>query len=579
MSTAATASAASTAPAKRMGLTFTETMKGFWTKGAADFKAGYDQGKKAKTPFQFVLTITSDDLDAMLSSPEHRARMSGTVTAPALSPQPLTVEDGIFNLFTVDPGRPSTRNMVYRMTMTAADGRRYFMHGKKIVEDGPITRSWPETTTLYITVYDGATAEAPELGKGILHIEPADFAKQLTTMKVTNAPNERARLQGLVRFSRFFGGVLWSTYGGVLAPETKLDPQAPPREQRPLKVGAPTLHPFRTSDGVELLLTRYQGGSKGPVVLCHGLGVSSRIFSTDTIETNLLEFLYAQGYDVWLLDFRSSVALPSAAGTYTGDDVATKDYPAAVATVREVTGASTVQMVVHCFGATTFFMAMLAGLQGVRSAVASQIATDFKVGTMTAIKTGLHVPNVLKRLGIKTLTADVEADGPWWEHLYDRALAANALTQAQGRCNNPVCWRITFMYGSLYEHDQLDALTHDQGLSEMFGVGSMVAFEHIALMTRKGHVVSADGKEVYMQHFDRLAIPIRIIQGANNACWKPKSTEITLDRLAKTNGSRLYDRHLVPGYGHIDCMFGRDAARDVFPLVLEHLEATATARQ
>ena len=67
------------------------------------------------------------------------------------------------------------------------------------------------------------------------------------------------------------------------------------------------MHFFKTSDGVELRLTRCQGRTKGPVILIHGLGVSSAIFSIDTIETNLLEYLFAKGYDAWLLDFRASI--------------------------------------------------------------------------------------------------------------------------------------------------------------------------------------------------------------------------------------------------------------------------------
>ena len=91
-----------------------------------------------------------------------------------------------------------------------------------------------------------------------------------------------------------------------------------------------------------------------------------------------------------------------------GDDVATKDYPAAVSKVLELTGAKTVQMVVHCWGSTTFFMAMLAGLKGVRSAVASQIATQIRAPFATHLKTGLHLPSFLKAIGIDNLTAYVD---------------------------------------------------------------------------------------------------------------------------------------------------------------------------
>ena len=34
-------------------------------------------------------------------------------------------------------------------------------------------------------------------------------------------------------------------------------------------------------------------------------------------------------------------------------------------------------------------------------------------------------------------------------------------------------------------------------------------------------------------------------------------------------------RYVVPGYGHIDCIFGRNAVNDVYPKIVEHLEQTA----
>ena len=102
----------------------------------------------------------------------------------------------------------------------------------------------------------------------------------------------------------------------------------------------------------------------------------------------------------------------------------------------------------------------------------------------------------------------------------------------------------------------------------------METFEHLAEMVRKQVVVSADGEDVYMPHLDRLKLPMRFIHGAENVCYLPESTERTLNRLREANGESLYDRFVIPGYGHIDCMFGKNADVDVFPLILEHLERT-----
>lgn len=558
------------------GVRFTETMRGFFAKGAtgdtkADYEAAYTKGKQAKSPFEFTLTIIASDLDKLLDTPTHEGRILGTVTAPTLSAQPLTVTNGWFNLFVPDASEVNTRRMQYRMQLTAEDGARYFFNGYKTVRsDAMGLDAWADTTTLYITVHKGENDSAPVLGKGLLKIEPLDFVTQMTTMQVTDAPNLKARLKAMARFGHYFGGSLWDTYGSIARAEQVFNPDAPPRIKRPLRVGNTQVHFCRTADGAELRLTRYQGGKKGPVMLVHGLGVSSRIFTIDTIDTNLVEYLYANGYDVWCLDYRASIELPASKALSSGDDVATKDYPAAVHKILQVTGASSIQAVAHCWGSTTFFMSLLAGLPNVRSLVASQIATHIKAPVMTKLKTGLHLPEFLQKIGVNSLSAYVDTHRNWGEVLYDKALKAYP-TQLEEVCNNPVCRRIAFMYAPLYEHAQLNKATHE-AMHEMFGVANMKAFEHLATLVTKGHLVDVQGKEAYLPHLERLNMPITFIHGAENACFHPESTEITYKLLCGKFGASQYQRHVISGYGHIDCIYGKNADKDVYPHILAHLE-------
>jgi cholesterol oxidase len=555
-SMAAKAAAASITP----GVQFTETMRG-----------DFEPSAGGETPFEFTLTIATKDVDKMISDPDHKAEMTGTATAPALSGAPMTVHDGEFQLFVENREQVDTRNMIYRMRLASQEGKNYWFYGFKVVRQDSPFDIWPDTSTLYITVREG-DANGPVLGKGVLRIRPDDFAKQLTTMHATNCSDPKKRLEVVARFGRFFAGTLWDTYGAVFARPTAFDPDAPPRKKRALRTGAPEIHAFETSDGVKLRLTRYQGGDKGPVVLSHGLGVSSLIFSIDTIDTNLLEYLYAHGYDVWLLDYRASIELPAAMQASDGDAIATKDYPAAVAKIREVTGAAAIQVVAHCWGSTTFVMAMLAGLEGVHSAVCSQIGAHVVAPTMTKLKTGLHVPDFLDALGIETLTAYVDKHANWRDRIFDGALKLYP-TQAEERCNSATCHRISFLYAPLYEHDQLNEATHD-ALHEMFGVAHIRHFEHIARITRKGHLVSAGGEDIYLPNVNRLAIPIAFVHGAENECFLTESTRRTYEWLRNNNGKQLYTRRVIPTYGHIDCIFGKNAAHDVYPFILEHLEAT-----
>jgi cholesterol oxidase len=95
------------------------------------------------------------------------------------------------------------------------------------------------------------------------------------------------------------------------------------------------------------------------------------------------------------------------------------------------------------------------------------------------------------------------------------------------------------MYAPLYEHDQLNEATHN-ALREMFGIANMSSFDHLGQMVRRGQLVAADGADVYLLHLERLAIPIAFIHGKENACFL--------------------------------CIFGKNASRDVYPLIVKHLE-------
>lgn len=556
-----------------LGIKFTEAMEGFFSLNVVDdYQTGAAQGNEEDSSLRFVVTVETDDLETMMTAPEHQARLFGTVTAPALAPESLTVTEGEFNLFVIDPDLPETRLMRYRMKLTTRAGKVYGIDGRKLIRKDTLTNLWHDVTTLYITIHAGACAEGPVIGKGILKILPKDLQHQLRTMKVTHATTLSERLRALTRFGKFFAGDLFDVYGGVFARQTYFDPTAHPRKKRPLRVEPPEVHYFKTTDDEQLRLTRYQGGSKGPVMLVHGLGVSSLAFSTDLIDTNLTEYLFAHGYDVWLLDFRSSIELPYAKTQYTADDVAQYDWPAAVQKVREVSGAADIQVVAHCYGAITFSMAMLSGLEGVRSAVCSQVGSHLSIIPVSRIKSGLHLDGFLAGIGVKSLSLYTDKHDDWLNRMFNRALELYPMAKEE-HCSNPVCHRITFLYAPIYEHDQLNALTHDN-IHELFGVASISNFEHLGVMTRARKIVNAKGEDVYLPHVKRLAIPITFIHGAENELWLPDSTDQTYKWLCEANGKDLYKRYLIPHYGHIDCIFGKNAAQDVYPIILNHLDAT-----
>lgn len=205
---------ASSPEPEKVGIQFTETMRGYFsTLVEHDYKEAADLGKESGSSLDFTLTIISDDLETMLQDANHQAKMVGTVVAPSLSDQPLMATQGEFNLLVADPDLTNARKMLYRMRMTTREGRVYFFEGFKSIHDDPGFDMWSDTTTLYITIYDGDSAASPMVGKGVLKIETADFARQMTTMQANNARNIKEGLRAKAKFGRFFAGQLWKTYG------------------------------------------------------------------------------------------------------------------------------------------------------------------------------------------------------------------------------------------------------------------------------------------------------------------------------------------------------------------------------
>ena len=205
---------ASSPKPEKVGIQFTETMRGYFsTQVERDYQEAADLGKESGSSLDFTLTIISDDLETMLQDANHQAKMVGTVVAPSLSDEPLMATQGEFNLLVADPDLTNARKMLYRMRMTTREGRVYFFEGFKSIHDDPGFDMWSDTTTLYITIYDGDSAASPMVGKGVLKIETADFARQMTTMQANNARNIKEGLRAKAKFGRFFAGQLWKTYG------------------------------------------------------------------------------------------------------------------------------------------------------------------------------------------------------------------------------------------------------------------------------------------------------------------------------------------------------------------------------
>ncbi len=212
-------------------LRLTERMTGAFAFGQSAYVRGFLDGLRAGSGghgqaatsgggVMFRLTIRVADVDAFVADPTHAATADGYVRSDPLGGH-LPVEAGAFNLF-VDEG-PRTRHMLYRLYFSDASGRPLTLAGFKDIKPGPLTKVWPDTSTLYtrvltghVPVSDGGQSVTEGVvGSGLMRIRPADFARQLTTFRASG-PSLGGELRALGAFGRLFLAELWEVFDPVL---------------------------------------------------------------------------------------------------------------------------------------------------------------------------------------------------------------------------------------------------------------------------------------------------------------------------------------------------------------------------
>ena len=567
-------------PPTKPGLRFSEKMSGGFSLGDGGvddtgltdldtYRDAARRGEAAGSRLTFVLTLSTDDAREVIAHIDAPMVANGTVDASALSPEPLTVRGGRFNLFVADDPDPEIRHMWYRLPLEAADGTTYSFVGFKVIQPGNTTDAWGDTTTLYVTVRRGDD-HGPVVGRGVLRIEPEDFAKQLGTMTITGPVGELERVELLAQFGEHFAGLLVHEYGHVVQRTSLLKRHTPPRKHRPLRVPPPSVHTYRSRDGLNLRLTRYQGGPRGPVVISHGHGANPLTFTTDTIETNCLEYLVEHNFDVWVQEWRGSTLLPTSRGSFNADQVAHCDHPAAEQHIRATTGRHDLHWVTHCVGSMTVTMSTLAGAITPASLLVSTVATDPIGPPIMKLKADLNAAGWLRRLGVRYLTTDAYDDESVGAKAFDQLLRLYPIPKSE-RCDQAVCRRLAFIYGCAVHHPAVDQRSHLL-LHELFGTTNMEMMQHLASCAKKEKLIDARGQDVYMPRLEWLQLPMTFLHGQHGLVWVPESTKRSYARLIREFDPNLYRRVVLEHHGHQDTFMGARAVEDTFPAVLAHLD-------
>ncbi|MDH2427149.1 alpha/beta hydrolase [Sphaerisporangium sp. TRM90804] len=344
-----------------------------------------------------------------------------------------------------------------------------------------------------------------------------------------------------------------------------------------------SVHPFATEDELGLTLTRFHAADADDVVLLvHGLTSSSDMFIMPE-HRNLVSFLLDSGFgDVWALDFRMSGRFPYNMETrrHTLDDIAAFDHPAAMTELRRHVGARRIHVIAHCLGSVSFQMSLFGGaLEGVSSMVANSVGLTPRVPAWARVKLR-YGPFLLEHgLGLPYLDPRFH-DAPPFSR---RWLLARALSLFHPECREPACHMQSFMWGSgkpaMYRHGNIARETHvHQRLADLNGAADVAYYRHIAKMVAAGRAVKCDPgtpshaglPDDYLAAAGGADTPVLFVTGDRNNVFT--DSNVVCHRHMSRLAPGRHELQVIPGYGHIDTLIGKNAHVDVFPRILDFLK-------
>ena len=349
-----------------------------------------------------------------------------------------------------------------------------------------------------------------------------------------------------------------------------------------------TEHRMQTDDLLGLSMLRFwKADCDDVVMIVHGLTTSSDMFIMPE-HKNLVTWLHEQGFtDVFTFDFRMSNRHIYNLGPhrFSMDDCALYDHPKAIETIRAIAGDKRIHVICHCLGSVSFVMSLFAKqVPGLASVIANSVALTPRPRTWSVIK-GKVFPFVLERV------LSVPYVSPNWSDYPALTLGrvmGRIVSMFHRECDVPACHMLSLMWGTgwpaLYEHDNLDPVTHKRG-GDLYGGTSLNYHRHVLKM------VSSDNTAVrmypdkpehaalpqnYLTYAREIGTPVLFMTGRNNRVFAD-SNILCFERLKELAPGNPHELLIVDGYGHQDPFMGARVADDVFPQFLPFLRKHSAA--
>jgi len=486
------------------------------------------------------------------------------------------------------------------------------LDGKEILGSKRITYKrpsnlWRQLQELTLSKFP---VEAIERQQPVLSLDLRFLAaRQAPLFRFTQQSNQVNALMDAISLGAYLGRMLLTIHlWNARAPEI-------PRERVVNRLPgvlpglpAPEIHSLDVDalDGVpvQIRLTRYRsqatidqvaGNPNPPVLLIHGYSASGTTFAHPALKPGLASYLANDGRDVWVLDLRSSCGLPFASHPWSFEQIALSDIPAAVDYVFWRTGQQPLDVFAHCMGSAMFSMALLSANQTANDVMqpcaqdnvdrfrTERMAMPSRIRKVALSQIGpvmvMSPANVFRAyilsyfqqvLGSMSYAFRPKADDGLLLGLLDRLFATLPYPDDELLRENPAWpWakreyigtrhRMDALYGMTFKLPNLNAETLDH-LDDFFGPISIETVAQVINFSRYQTITNRAGRNRFVNNNllqDFWKFPTLSIHGDHNGLADLTTIYRVDDILCKADCS--FEKYIVPGYGHQDCLISPEA--------------------
>jgi len=320
-----------------------------------------------------------------------------------------------------------------------------------------------------------------------------------------------------------------------------------------------TLHRILTDDGWEIALHRYPHPSKkrSPVLLVHGLGSNRHNMDFPEEEKSLAKFLWKEGWDTWIVELRGAghSAKPKAwewrQKRWNFDHYTLLDIPTAIRFILKRTRKPNLHWIGHSMGGFLAFSYLKTHTRHLLKSIVAAgtpLTIDIQPGYFRWTSYLERLLKVFPLMPYRSLAKILEIYGKW---IYESELA------------------------TLFVKENMDLKTLKIGAKVAIDDVSADVFFQVHNWFREKALRSMDGTISYDLEPKKIKTPLMMLIGSRDPFTTAPAVKKVFERLAckKKKWVTLGKGHgQACDYGHLDLIIGKNASREVYPLISAWLQ-------